>query len=177
MAPNLTDDVSQVVVLLEANPYFWGSKALASSDQAALASQGGLTFETFFQHVLLFVNCVLLLNHSNRIVIIATGASTCAFLYDSNPSEGAANNKNGSKGSNRHPELRSTVITQAMQEFVQKEEEAAQGAPQSLEVPNSNLSGALSMALCYIQRVFRGPLPHPQPRILCLQGSPDAPQQ
>jgi hypothetical protein len=39
------------VVLLEANPYFWGSKAVASSDQAALASQGGLTFETFFQHV------------------------------------------------------------------------------------------------------------------------------
>ena len=38
------------MVLLEANPYFWGSKAIASSDQA-LASQGGLTFETFFQHV------------------------------------------------------------------------------------------------------------------------------
>ena len=74
-----------------------------------------------------------------------------AFLYDSNPSEGTANNKNGSKGSNRHPELRSTIIAQAMQEFVQKEEEAAQGAPQSLEVPHSNLSGALSMALCCIQ--------------------------
>ncbi len=55
------------------------------------------------------------------------------------------------KEANRHPELRSTIITQAMQEFVQKEEEAAQGAPQSLEVPNSNLSGALSMALCCIQ--------------------------
>ncbi|PIM98902.1 hypothetical protein CDL12_28609 [Handroanthus impetiginosus] len=33
------------------------------------------------------------------------------------------------------------------------------------------------MALCYIQRVFRsGPL-HPQPRILCLHGSPDGPGQ
>ncbi|KAK9945787.1 hypothetical protein M0R45_011286 [Rubus argutus] len=44
-------------------------------------------------------------------------------------------------------------------------------------IPSSLLSGSLSMALCYIQRVFRsGPL-HPQPRILCLQGSSDGPEQ
>ena len=101
----------------------------------------------------------LLVRHPDlsKFLLLVYFHFTCsAFLYDSNPSEGTANNKNGSKGSNRHPELRSTVITQAMQEFVQKEEDAAQGAPQSLEVPNSNLSGALSMALCCIQPTNSG---------------------
>jgi len=41
----------------------------------------------------------------------------------------------------------------------------------------SLLSGALSLALCYIQRIFRSGTRHPQPRILCLQGSPDGPEQ
>lgn len=63
-----------------------------------------------------------------------------------------------------------------LDEFLAKDQQLATiHAPGT--VPSSLLSGSLSMALCYIQRSFRsGPLA-PQPRILCLQGAADGPEQ
>nr|GME13271.1 RNA polymerase II transcription factor B subunit 4 [Ipomoea batatas] len=67
-------------------------------------------------------------------------------------------------------------MLEKLEEFVDKDESLSQ--EDSVDgVGSSLLSGSLSMALCYIQRVFRsGPL-HPQPRILCIHGSPDGPGQ
>ncbi|KAG0612663.1 hypothetical protein M758_6G044100 [Ceratodon purpureus] len=170
MARNPTDDVSQVVLLLDVNPFFWGA------DAERLNGSVGITFDQYFQHALMFLNGILLLNHTNKIVVIATGSSTCGFLYDSTATENISESIT-SKGKTKSQESRSELITQSMQEFVSKEEEAVKANPDSSKVQYSNFSGSLAMALCYIQRVLREPLPHPQPRILCLQGSPDAPYQ
>ncbi|CAN1276514.1 General transcription and DNA repair factor IIH subunit TFB4, partial [Linum perenne] len=59
-----------------------------------------------------------------------------------------------------------------LEEFVSKDENLGKQEDSPEKRTSSLLSGSLSMALCYIQRVFRsGPL-HPQPR-----GSPDGSEQ
>jgi hypothetical protein len=43
------DDVSQVVLLLDVNPFFWGADAERSNGSV------GLTFDQYFQHVSVFL--------------------------------------------------------------------------------------------------------------------------
>ncbi|PRQ26530.1 putative TFIIH subunit Tfb4/p34 protein [Rosa chinensis] len=149
------DDVSLLMVLLDTNPFFWSSSSLP--------------FSKFLSHVLTFLNSILLLNQLNQVVVIATGYSSCSYIYDSTsaPSHGS--------DQGRMPALCSNLL-QKLEEFVTEDEQllkeaSAEGTPSSL------LSGSLSMALCYIQKVFRSGPMHPQPRILCLQGSSDGPDQ
>lgn len=146
-----TDDVSILMVLVDTNPFFWDA-----------ASSNSLSFSMFLSHVLAFLNSVLLLNQLNQVVVIATGYNTCDYIFDSSGAV-VANQRVG-------------ALLQKLEEFVAKDEKM--GKEELVDgIQSSLLSGSLSMALCYIQRVFRsGPL-HPQPRILCLHGSPDGPGQ
>ncbi|CAM8886217.1 unnamed protein product [Rhodiola kirilowii] len=156
-----SDDVSLLVVLLDTNPYFWSSKSNASS----------LPFSTFLSHFLSFLNSILLLNQLNQIVVIATGYNSCGYVYDSSSSVVAGRSTENGK----MPALCHNLL-EKLEHFVDKDEQLSKDFATS-NVGSSLLSGSLSMALCYIQRVFRsGPL-HPQPRILCLHGSPDGPEQ
>lgn len=76
--------------------------------------------------------------------------SMCSgFLYDSTANEGISDSFS-SKGKTKSHESRSELITQSMQEFVSKEEEAVQANPDSSKVQYSNFSGSLAMALCCI---------------------------
>jgi transcription initiation factor TFIIH subunit 3 len=150
MSTPRSDDVSAVVILLDVNPYFWGTK-----------TSTGFTFDQFFQHVLVFINCILLLSHLNQVTVIAMGASACTFLYDSAATDATAS---GQSKRDKQPESRSTTITQKLQEFVKKDE-AAETNLRPVENQFSNLSGSLSMALCYIQRILRKPTAPPQPRV------------
>ncbi|KAH8508898.1 hypothetical protein H0E87_010876 [Populus deltoides] len=152
-----SDDVSLVVVLLDTNPFFW-------------TPPSSLSFCQFLSHVLAFVNSILLLNQLNQVVVIASGYNTCDYIYDSSSDASQLGSEDG-----RMPSLYSNLL-QKLEEFMIKDEKLGKEQSQRA-IKSSLLSGSLSMALCYIQRVFRsGPL-HPQPRILCLQGSPDGPEQ
>ncbi|XP_054798689.1 general transcription and DNA repair factor IIH subunit TFB4 isoform X1 [Prosopis cineraria] len=149
------DDVSLLVVSLDTNPFFW--------------STFSLPFSEFISHVLAFLNSILLLGQLNQIVVIATGCNSCGYIYDS------SSNNNHSSETVGMPALYSNLL-QKLEEFVVKDEQLGRAQTPGA-IASSLLSGSLSMALCYIQRIFRsGPL-HPQPRILCLQGSPDGPEQ
>nr|CAB3448698.1 unnamed protein product [Digitaria exilis] len=64
-----SDDVSLVVVVVDTNPFFWATAALPFAD--------------FFANLVHFVNSILLLNHLNRVVVIASGVSSCAYIFDS----------------------------------------------------------------------------------------------
>ncbi|KAH0989399.1 hypothetical protein GBA52_000882 [Prunus armeniaca] len=119
--------------------------------------------------VLTFLNSILLLNQLNQVVVIATGYNSCSYIYDSSTST------NQGSDNGRMP-ARCVNLLQKLEEFVIKDEQLIKEGLRE-GIASSLLSGSLSMALCYIQRVFRsGPL-HPQPRILCLQGSSDGPEQ
>ncbi|KAK0576396.1 hypothetical protein LWI29_016825 [Acer saccharum] len=61
------------------------------------------------------------------------------------------------------PTLCATLL-QNLEEFMTKDEKL--GIEEAEErITSSLLSGSLSMALCYIQRVFRSGSLHPQPRV------------
>nr|GLL36217.1 RNA polymerase II transcription factor B subunit 4 [Ipomoea trifida]GMD36340.1 RNA polymerase II transcription factor B subunit 4 [Ipomoea batatas] len=145
-----TDDVSLLMVLIDTNPFFWSS----------MKNNDSFTFSKFLSHVISFLNSILLLSQLNQVVVIATGHNSCDYIFDSSDS----------------PNQRAECMLEKLEEFVDKDESLSQ--EDSVDgVGSSLLSGSLSMALCYIQRVFRsGPL-HPQPRILCIHGSPDGPGQ
>ncbi|KAL6579827.1 RNA polymerase II transcription factor B subunit 4 [Orobanche minor] len=144
------DDVSLLMVLIDTNPFFWNSV------------KSTIPFSKFLSHILAFLNSILLVNQQNQLVVIATGHNYCGYVFDSSASQSQ--------------NLRAEHLLQKLEEFVDKDESLCR--EDSVDGPGfSLLSGSLSMALCYIQRVFRsGPL-HPQPRILCLHGSPDGPGQ
>ncbi|KAF8685875.1 hypothetical protein HU200_043788 [Digitaria exilis] len=150
-----SDDVSLVVVVVDTNPFFWATAALPFAD--------------FFANLVHFVNSILLLNHLNRVVVIASGVSSCAYIFDSSdasPAGGVGVAATFDKASRR------------VEEFIAQDARAT-AANSSAASANAAalLSGALSLAMCYIQRIFRSGTRHPQPRILCLQGSPDGPEQ
>ncbi|KAF3652721.1 hypothetical protein FXO37_17380 [Capsicum annuum] len=154
------DDVSLLMVLIDTNPYFWSS----------MNNNTSFTFSKFLSHVLAFLNSILLLNQMNQVVVIASGYNSCDYVFDSSTSS----------------MQRAECLLEKLEDFVDKDESLSR--EESVDgVGFSLLSGSLSMALGIasldlfelldIQRVFRsGPL-HPQPRILCLHGSPDGPGQ
>ncbi|KAH9563374.1 hypothetical protein CY35_05G122500 [Sphagnum magellanicum] len=96
-------------------------------------------------------------------VSLSSNFSSITFLYDSAAIDGTAS---GRSKRDKQPESRSTTITQKLQEFVKKDG-AAETNLGPVENQFSNLSGSLSMALCYIQRILRKPTAPPQPRIHC----------
>ncbi|GMH17405.1 hypothetical protein Nepgr_019246 [Nepenthes gracilis] len=157
-----TDDVSLLVVLLDTNPYFWST-----------SNDSSVSLSNFLSHVLSFLNSILFLNQLNQVVVIATGYNSCGYIYDSSLSSSSSITK--SSGNGRVPAFCSELL-ENLEEFLTKDEKMS--IEESIDgIGSSLLSGSLSMALCYIQRIFRsGPL-HPQPRILCLHGSPDGPEQ
>ncbi|CAA6664933.1 unnamed protein product [Spirodela intermedia] len=158
-----SDDVSLVVVLLDVNPFFWaGVNANSGTNQPAAA----LSFSKFLSHVLPFVSSILLINPLNQVVVIATGVKSCGYIYDSG---------GGSDGTSVS-DLRAGFLRR-LEEFVERDRQLCRDGERAAATTSSLLSGSLSLALCYIQRVFRSGILHPQPRILCLQGSPDGPDQ
>ncbi|KAK1295561.1 hypothetical protein QJS10_CPA16g00995 [Acorus calamus] len=168
-----TDDVSLVVALLDVNPFFWGG-ALKKTTTTTTNSPSVLSFYNFLNHVLPFLNSILLLNQLNQVVVIAYGANTCGYIYDSSETK---TSEAGVGGSGRMSDLCERVLG-SLEEFVVNDQRTGWGAdPTAANAASGMLSGSLSLALCYIQRVLRGGLLHPQPRILCVQGSPDGPEQ
>ncbi|KAG4147660.1 hypothetical protein ERO13_D05G236900v2 [Gossypium hirsutum] len=149
------DDVSLVVVLLDTNPFFWSSSSLS--------------FSQFLSHVLAFLNAILTLNQLNQVVVIATGYNSCDYVFDS------SSDLNRSFENGRMPVMCSSLL-QKLEEFLITDEQLSKEEPEG-KIKPSLFSGSLSMALCYIQRVFRSGALHPHPRILCLQGSVDGPEQ
>ncbi|CAN8292646.1 unnamed protein product [Cochlearia groenlandica] len=153
-----SDDVSLLVLLLDTNPFFW--------------SNTSIKFSQFLSHVLAFLNAVLGLNQLNQVVVIATGYSSCDYIYDSSSTTKVSFESSGTG----MPSLFASLL-EKLEDFVAKDEELSKEEEHEDRVASSLLSGSLSMALCYIQRIFRSGHLHPQPRILCLQGSPDGPEQ
>ncbi|KAG2319762.1 hypothetical protein Bca52824_012975 [Brassica carinata] len=153
-----SDDVSLLMLLLDTNPFFWDTTST--------------TFSQFLSHVLAFLNAVLGLNQLNQVVVIATGYSSCDYIYDSSLTSNVSSESRGTG----MPALFGSLL-EKLEDFIAKDEELSKEEEHVDKIASSLLSGSLSMALCYIQRVFRSGHLHPQPRILCLQGSPDAPEQ
>ncbi|GAQ85476.1 putative Transcription factor Tfb4 [Klebsormidium nitens] len=173
--PSRTDDVSLMVITLEINPYIWDKHGMGAA----------FSIQAMVEQMIIFVNSYLLLHHQNQVAIITAGTEGCAYIFDSAASKQGPSNAqpaatNGSangvseEGERGIGSILASRIQRVVSEAEQKWKDGGSGGE-----PNRTtyLSGALSMALCYVQRCLRGPKPQPQPRMLCIHGSPDAPQQ
>ncbi|EHA8588546.1 putative general transcription and DNA repair factor IIH subunit TFB4 [Cocos nucifera] len=133
-----TDDVSLVVVLLDTNPFFWAGGGGNTTPHHPAAT---LPFAKFLNHVIPFLNSVLLLNQLNQVVLIATGVNSCGYIYDSAGG--------GSHGGNV-PAVCSEILRK-LEEFVAKDRRLGK-VPDRVVAGgvSSLLSGSLSLALCCI---------------------------
>ncbi|CAN6450736.1 unnamed protein product [Victoria cruziana] len=177
-----TDDVSLIMVLIDTNPYFWSSilTQVSSADGGgggnppSSAASNSSAFSLFLSHVVPFLNSILLLNQLNQVVVIATGVNSCDYIFDSSLASetGAAIVKQQGKSANPLP-LNSSTILQKLESFIVEDQRLAKSDSTAASGKvHSLVSGSLSLALCYIQRLFRsGPI-HPQPR-----AAPDGPEQ
>ncbi|KAM7256827.1 hypothetical protein ACFE04_012568 [Oxalis oulophora] len=167
-----SDDVTALVVSLDINPYFWCTSSLS--------------FSQFISHVLVFINGLLACNELNQVVIIATGHNSCDYIFDSS-SVSKQSFQNG------RIQLLCPTILQRLEEFVDKDEQLSKDDDESRrKIHSSMLSGSLSMALCCILIFYRctenisfwtaasessSEFLFESLEILCLQGSPDGPEQ
>jgi transcription initiation factor TFIIH subunit 3 len=91
--------------------------------------------------VLPFINSLLLLNQLNQVVLIATGTSSCGYIFDS-----------GEGTSNGNANAVCSGIVKKLEDFVVKDARLAKGSNGDGTQPAilSLLSGSLSLALCCI---------------------------
>ena len=167
-------DESLLVVLLETNAALWEAPLPAGGVDVAGARSLG--FRAVVEQLLVFVNAFLLLSGGNRLALFALHGDGCHLVYESPElappappeADGEAEAAEDAAPAAPPPAAPAAIAT-GLQALAQR---GAAGRGHAA----SPLSGALSRALCYVQRATRGPSPL-QPRLLCLHGSADAPAQ
>jgi transcription initiation factor TFIIH subunit 3 len=137
------DDVSLLVIIVDANPMSWGQRMVNAQQQQALSlPQIGLT--QFLDNLSFFINAYLLLNHQNMLAVIASRVGESQFIYPPNPSMTEA------------PMEDITDIRRFITERIKSL--AYVDIPTSTEDTGeqaSSFSGAMSQALCYIHRELK----------------------
>mmetsp|Transcript_6669 Transcript_6669/g.11489 ORF Transcript_6669/g.11489 Transcript_6669/m.11489 type:complete len:302 (-) Transcript_6669:239-1144(-) len=154
------DDASLLVVLVDASAAFWDVQHGGGSKTFSLRK--------FFEQLVVFVNSFLLLHTRNRVAVVSMDASGCHFLYETPGAEGDSGKTTKAASDSIHSGSIGDQIFQNLKNLeVSIDPEKAAKPP--------SLSGALSVALCYAQRMRRvaGAAGGLSPRILCLMGCPD----
>ncbi|AAF25986.1 F15H18.15 [Arabidopsis thaliana] len=121
-----SDDVSLLVLLLDTNPLFWSTTSI--------------TFSQFLSHVsvsnesivLAFLNAVLGLNQLNQVVVIATGYSSCDYIYDSSLTSNHGNFESNGTGM---PAIFGSLLKK-LEEFVTKDEELSKEEVSEDRIPS-----------------------------------------
>lgn len=96
--------------------------------------------------MLAFLNAVLGLNQLNQVVVIATGYSSCDYVYDSSLTSNVSSESRGTGGM---PALFGSLL-EKLEDFISRDAELSQGDEHVDRIASSLLSGSLSMALCCI---------------------------
>lgn len=96
--------------------------------------------------MLAFLNTTLRLHQLNQVVVSATGYNCCDYTYDSSSA------MNRSSGTGITPAFCSNLL-ENLEEFVIRDEKLESGGRED-GIASSLLSGALSMALCFLQWFF-----------------------
>lgn len=168
--PNQSSDISSLlVVLIDTNPYVW-SKRQSNSNLP--------TFQEVCDQILIFLNSYLLLHHSNILAVLEVGIEESRYLYLTQNTQ-----ERKHEGLTRSFEQIKSKIVSSLKinskEIGEKLMNKDYSSKMSLEKSREPmLSGALSLALCYINRMCRPNSGESyQPRILVFNASPDVSTQ
>ncbi|KAI8060941.1 TFIIH subunit Tfb4/p34 [Gongronella butleri] len=166
------DDSNLLVLILDTNPFVWQQSANSSTP---------FSLDEALQQILVFINAHLALKYDNQVVVIASHAGHSQFLYphphDAMLTHPAPQTTNGNskRDANMYPHFQIVTdqIVQGLKDLL-----SDTSVLQKESYTSSMISGAFSMALCYINRVIKlDDVGHIKPRICILSVSPDASQQ
>ncbi|CAI2163012.1 14541_t:CDS:2 [Funneliformis geosporum] len=149
------DDANLLVLIIDTNPLIW----------TRLAKSTGLSLKEALQHLMVFINAHLALKHDNEVAVIASHV-------DVRLSEDTDQTIN-SNMYQRFKVVNDQVINNMKELF-----EDLSKLNSYPEKASSMIAGALSMSLCYINRIMRADeIGHIKPRIFITSVSPDSPYQ
>ncbi|KAI8098794.1 TFIIH subunit Tfb4/p34 [Halteromyces radiatus] len=163
------DDSNLLVLIIDTNPFVWDLIAKATPP---------LSLDDALRQILIFVNAHLALKYNNKVVVIASHGGHSKFLYPLPHQEGLVPhvfNGSSKRNANMYPhfQLVTEQIVEGLQDLLSDTD-----ILQKDNYTSSMITGAFSMALCYINRIIKvDDLGHIKPRILILSVSPDAAQQ
>jgi len=145
-----------LVVIYDVSPFAWGAQS-----EKAQTDPNALSFTKMSEQLLVFINSFLLLNRENRVAVILTHPSKSLFAYPGPES------KNESKRDS-HVTV-DAIISEHLKQLA------------SIDVSDKKdtgplLSGALSLGLCYINRL-KSEISNLQARMLVLSASSDVSSQ
>ncbi|XP_052800499.1 general transcription factor IIH subunit 3-like [Mya arenaria] len=157
---------SLVVVVLDTNPAWWGRNLKGSDRQ--------ITLTRCVDSVMVFANSHLMMNHSNKLAIIAAHCNASHFLYPKKnlSTEDVEGDEQTNDGKYELFERMNDQVKNEIKDLVINSME--------MEFENDSLiAGSLAMALCYIHRMEKE-CTHGvklSSRILVVKASQDNPAQ
>lgn len=156
------EEATLLTVVVDTNPYAWGERSAA---EAALGD--------VLQALVPFLNAFMMLHQRNALVVVAAHVREAKYLYSSLNEDSSRLKKYRSEGGF----AAAAYIVEKLQKLVQvSPEPAADGAALPAADRHTMLSGALSLALCQINRAIRGHAGLAR-RILCVSAAPESPAQ
>ncbi|KYR02238.1 general transcription factor IIH [Tieghemostelium lacteum] len=159
-------DTSLLVIIVDTNIYSWGNRILQMSNKTESTSSTKLGssligFNTFVEHLMVFINLHLMLNQENQIAVISSQIGEARFLFPE---------PHQSQSTKSEQKSIQNIILGKLLHLDTTIKETNQ------ESTSSNFSAALSLSLCYINRIKKE-VPIIRPRIFVLNISPDASSQ
>ncbi|GAA6006117.1 TFIIH/NER complex subunit TFB4 [Rhodotorula paludigena] len=163
-------------LILDLNPVAWAQCA-----QQGAEAGDALSLEQALDHTLVFCNAHLALRHENEIAVFGAGPGRSRQLFSSQlaPTSAASTSTSAASDSNIYQQFRivDERLTAGVKEMMGDMPEEPDGG--------SNLVGALSMALCHINRLnstdafsaTSAASRKTKPRIVVLSVTPDASSQ
>ncbi|KAI9261032.1 TFIIH subunit Tfb4/p34 [Sporodiniella umbellata] len=155
------DDSNSLVIILDTNPYAW-----TESSKAEIP----LSLDDALNQILVYINAHLALKHNNSVAVIASHIGHSQFLYPPSDRQTSTVALGSQRDANIYPYFQlvtEQVVNNLRQLLVNAEPTETSSVP--------TITGALSMALCYINRMLKtddeGFI---KPRILVLSVSPDS---
>ncbi|KAI9146336.1 TFIIH subunit Tfb4/p34 [Paraphysoderma sedebokerense] len=181
------DDISLLVVIVDTNPFSWIN--LSKSNDSSEAIQ---LFSQVLEHLIIFINSYLALNHDNQLAVLASHIKKSHYLYPSinsnqRPQNSSVESTETPNGEDTPTSTFSTANANKYQQFFSVDNEMINNlkelmsstdglAMEEYQNKGSPISATLSLALLYIQRVLRqDELGLIKPRILVISASNDSP--
>jgi transcription initiation factor TFIIH subunit 3 len=127
------DNPSLLVVIVDMNTIAWSKR-----DQETEQNKELISFCTLIEHVIIFLNAYLMQSRSNYVSIISNNLQNSNFIYPTQEME---------LNEVKHNEFH------VVRENLIKSTKEVMSAPFNPKKSTPNLSAALSLALCYINRV------------------------
>ncbi|KAJ8660900.1 hypothetical protein O0I10_003545 [Lichtheimia ornata] len=166
------DDSNLLLLIIDTNPFMWAESAKADPP---------FSLDDALRQILIFINAHLALKHNNKVAAIASHVGHSKFLYPLAGGEEATataiSKENNKRNANMYPNFQFVTdqIVHSLQDLFRDTDVSFLEKDTGV---SSMITGAFSMALCYINRITKlDQLGHIKPRILILTLSPDSAYQ